>query len=80
LSEVPLSEIPLKHFSNLSAAVIAQAESDWHTGAASRMELEEFLNSDWFKLLCDVINQKPERTRQAVIEGWGVKSSARGKT
>lgn len=48
----------------ISLAILRQAIRDWNNHQANRIELRAFLNSDWFRLLCDGNGIDPEVIRR----------------
>lgn len=57
---------------NLVATILVQAERDYHYEKMLRWEIGQFLKSEWFETICDVMGFDTEKTKKAIKEGHGL--------
>lgn len=65
---------------NLVAAVIVQAERDYAYKEDMRSEIETFLKSEGFTVICGHLGVQIKEVKTAVREGWGMDVRWRGRS
>ena len=57
---------------NLLATLLVQTERDWGANY-QRDDISSFLQSQWFRDICDWLEVSLSMTTKAIKEGWGLK-------